>query len=251
MRCLIPLAAVFLAGVPAAAAVPVCSATVVASHPHDPTAFTEGLLFRDGLMFESTGYEGRSVIRAWRLVDGKVVREARLPPDLFGEGIVDWHGEIISLTWRSGQGFRWDLATLRRKAGFRYDGEGWGITQDGHNLIRSDGTATLRFVDPASFSTRRTVAVTTDGQPVANLNELEWVKGEILANVWQTDLIARIDPRTGAVRAWYDLSRLHALVGNLGGDAVLNGIAWDRKQDRLYVTGKNWPKLYEIKLDPC
>lgn len=240
-----------LAASPAMAGVRVCGFTVKKTFSHDATAFTEGLFFRGGAMFESTGYEGRSVIRKWRLSDGKVLAEASLAPDLFGEGIVDWGSEIISLTWRNRVGFRWDMATLRQKTSFPYFLEGWGLTRDATRLIASDGTPTLRFYDPASLRTLRSITVTSDGKPVPQLNELEWVNGRILANVWMTDRVARIDPATGRVEAWYDLAKLRALSGARGADAVLNGIAWDARGKRLFVTGKNWPRLYEIALDRC
>ncbi len=239
-----------LAAVPATA-VPVCGFTLKKTYAHDVTAFTEGLFFRGGVMFESTGYEGASLIRKWRLADGKVLGETRLPPDMFGEGIVDWGDEIISLTWRNQVGFRWNMATLRQKARFPYFLEGWGLTRDAKRLVASDGTATLRFYDPASLRTLKSVTVTADGRPVQQLNELEWVNGRILANVWMTNLVARIDPASGKVEAWYDLTRLRAMSGAVGADSVLNGIAWDAKQKRLFVTGKYWPKLYEIALDRC
>ena len=234
-----------------AAAVPVCGFTLKKSYAHDVTAFTEGLFYRDGAMFESTGLEGASVIRKWRLSDGKVLAETRLPPEMFGEGIVDWGDEIVSLTWRNQLGYRWDLATLRPKAQFPYFLEGWGLTHDGARLIASDGTPTLRFYDPVSLRTLKSIGVTADGRPVPQLNELEWVNGRILANVWMTDQLARIDPATGRVEAWFDLAKLHAMSGAKGADSVLNGIAWDAKGKRLFVTGKYWPKLYEIVLDRC
>jgi glutamine cyclotransferase len=241
-----------LAAVPVVAApVPVCGFTLKKTYPHDVTAFTEGLFFRNGVMFESTGYEGASVIRKYRLADGKVLAEARLPPEMFGEGIVDWGNEIISLTWRNQTGFRWDMATLRQKAQFPYYLEGWGLTHDGRSLIASDGSSTLRFYEPDSLRTLKSINVTADGRPAQRLNELEWVNGRILANVWMTDRVARIDPASGRVEAWYDLAKLHAMSGAKGADSVLNGIAWDAKGKRLFVTGKNWPKLYEIVLDRC
>jgi glutamine cyclotransferase len=235
----------------AAAAAPVCGYSLVKTHPHDAAAFTEGLFFRDGVMFESTGLEGKSVIRRWRLADGRVLGETRLPPELFGEGIVDWQGEIISLTWRNGVGFRWDMATLKPKARFGWRHEGWGLTHDGRSIIASDGSPVLRFFDPLTLVERRSITVTDAGQPIANLNELEWVRGEILANVWTTDRIARIDPANGRVKAWLDLAKLRRLSGASGPDAVLNGIAYDYRGDRLFVTGKNWPKLFEIRMARC
>lgn len=221
--------------------------TIVRSFPHDPAAFTQGLFYRDGRLFESTGLAGRSTIREVRLEDGAVLRKVDLPPHLFGEGIVDWKSQIISLTWQTGIGFRWDRASFRQLASFRYPGEGWGLTRNGRELVMSDGTPVLRFLDPGTFAVRRRLTVTEGGRPVADLNELEWVEGEILANVWHSDTIVRIDPATGRVTGRIDLSDLAAFP-NRGEDEVLNGIAWDRAGRRLFVTGKNWPRLYQIRL---
>lgn len=223
---------------------------VVATYPHDPAAFTEGLFYLDGALYESTGLEGQSDIREVRLKDGKVLRRVAVPPNYFGEGIVPWKDEILSVTWQHGEGFRWDRRDFRRKSTFRYKGEGWGLTQDGVHIIMSDGTPELRFIEPGKFQEIRRVTVTDQGSPVSNLNELEYVKGEILANVWMTPRIARIDPGTGAVRGWIDLSTLVEAQGLTDGDAVLNGIAYDARRDRLFVTGKNWAYLYEIALTP-
>lgn len=234
---------------PAAAAPPVYGYEVKATYPHDPGAFTEGLFYLDGALFESTGLEGQSTIRKVRLKDGRVLQSKAISPSLFGEGIVNWGGEIISLTWRDQVGFRWDLKTFALRSSFRYAGEGWALTQNGRHLIMSDGTPVLKMLDPKTFREVRRITVTSDGRPVPNLNELEWVKGEVLANVWQTNLIARIDPKTGAVKGWIDMSGLPE-TRQRGSDAVLNGIAYDAAADRLFVTGKNWPRLYEIKLKP-
>ena len=218
--------------------------------PHDRAAFTQGLIFRDGHLYESTGLHGQSTIRQVRLEDGAVLRSAALPPELFGEGLASWGGELVSITWRDGLGFRWDRDTFRRTGEFRYPGEGWGLSQDGRRLIMSDGTPVLRFLDPATFRELGRVTVTVNGQPLRNLNELEWVKGEIFANVWLTDYIARIDPETGEVKGWIDLSRLVASVDRRSEENVLNGIAYDEAGDRLFVTGKNWPSLYQIRIEP-
>ena len=234
----------------AVAAVPVQGVEVKAVYPHDDQAYTEGLFYLDGALFESTGIEGRSTIRKVRLKDGVVLQVQSIAPNLFGEGIVNWGGEILSLTWRNQVGFRWDLKTFKAKSTFHYPGEGWALTQNGKNLIMSDGTPTLRVLDPVTLRVVRRIKVTSDGQPVFNLNELEWVKGAILANIWQTNQIARIDPSTGAVKAWIDLSSLPETRGSVDRDAVLNGIAYDRRHDRLFVTGKNWPHLYEVRLTP-
>jgi len=193
---------------------------------------------------------GQSNIRKVRLQDGAVLQRQAIDASLFGEGIVNWGGEIISLTWQDQVGFRWDLKTFAMKSSFKYAGEGWALTQDGTHLIKSDGTPVLKFLDPVSLREVRKIRVTANGRPVQNLNELEWVKGEILANIWQTNLIARIDPKTGVVKGLIDLGGLPESRQAYNGDAVLNGIAYDKAHDRLFITGKNWPHLYEIALKP-
>lgn len=220
---------------------------VVASFPHDSSAFTEGLFYLDGVLYESTGLEGKSDIRKVRLEDGKVLRQTKLPPKYFGEGIVPWKGQILGLTWQNGVGFRWRRHDFSEIGRFRYRGEGWALTQDGTHIYMSDGTPQLRVIDPEDFSEIRRITVTDDGRPVSRLNELEYVKGEILANIWLTSRIARIDPVTGKIKGWIDLSALTEAQQLSDPDAVLNGIAYDAEGDRLFVTGKNWPRLYEIK----
>lgn len=221
---------------------------LVKTYPHDPTAFTQGLLFHDGVLFESTGMPGQSQLRRVRLSDGKVLQQASLGSAYFGEGMTDWGDELISLTWRHRTGFRWKRDTFEQIGSFRYAGEGWGLTQDGQRLIMSDGTASLRFLDPVTLTQTGGIAVTYRGQPVPFLNELEYVKGEVLANVWMTDQIARIDPATGDVIDFIDLAPLVQKLNLSDRDAVLNGIAYDAARDRLFVTGKYWPKLYEIRI---
>ena len=235
----------------AQAALPVYGVTVKASYPHDARAYTEGLFYLEGSLFESTGLVGQSNIRRVRLSDGAVLQSQAIAPSMFGEGIVNWGGEIISLTWRDQVGFRWDLKTLAMKASWSYAGEGWALTQNGTHLIMSDGTPTLRVLDPRTLKVVRRIRVTADGKPVANLNELEWVKGEVLANIWQTNVIARIDPKTGAVKGWIDAGALPEARSRRDAEAVLNGIAYDKVKDRLFVTGKNWPHLYEVTLTPA
>ena len=220
---------------------------IVHTYPHDPEAFTQGLFYLDGRLYESTGQVGRSTIRQVRLQDGEVRRSVAIPPGHFGEGIVNWDDQIISVTWQGGIGFRWDRRTLRRLGEWRYSGEGWGLTQDGASIIMSDGSAELRFLDPATMAERRRITVTARGQPVTHLNELEWVNGEIFANVWHSVMIVRIDPNSGRVTGVIDLRGLVQVNGG-GDDNVLNGIAYDAGRDRLFVTGKNWPRLYEIDL---
>jgi glutamine cyclotransferase len=233
------------------APVPVQTVEVRATYPHDPGAFTQGLFFADEALYESTGLEGQSTIRKVRLEDGKVLQQATLPADQFGEGSTNWGKEIVSLTWQHGVGYRWDRESFRQTGSFRYPGEGWGLTQDGRSLILSDGTPTLRFLHPATFQEQRRLRVTAAGRPISQLNELEWVRGEIWANIWQTSRIARIDPASGTVKAWVDLSALEPLSGRSGPDDVLNGIAYEPRRGRLFVTGKRWPKLFEIKLKPA
>lgn len=227
---------------------PIEAARVTATYPHDAGAFTQGLFFHDGRLFESTGRHGESGVREVDLGTGKVKREVRLPAQYFGEGSTGWGDTIVSLTWKHGKGFRWDRESFRKLGEFRYEGEGWGLTQDGESLILSDGSSELRFLDPATMAERRRIRVTWAGRPVWELNELEFVRGEILANVWRSDLIVRIDPVTGAVRGAIDLGAVTASVAVADEEAVLNGIAYDAKAGKLYVTGKRWPQLFEIAL---
>lgn len=218
----------------------------VARFPHDPNAFTQGLLVHAGRLFESTGLEGRSTVREVELTTGRVIRQTALPADQFGEGITDWGGDIVGITWQGGQGHRWRIGDLQRIGGFRYEGEGWGLAHDGRYLILSDGTATLRFLDPRTLKVVRRVTVTDNGAPRDQLNELEFVDGELLANVWHDDRIARIDPHSGRIKGWIDLSEIVAATARRNPEAVLNGIAWDAAARKLYVTGKLWPALYQI-----
>jgi glutamine cyclotransferase len=222
---------------------------IVHAFPHDPDAFTQGLFYLGGRLYESTGLVGRSTIRQVRFEDGHVLRSVPIPAGHFGEGIVNWGREIVSISWQGGIGWRWDLRSLRRLREWHYPGEGWGLTQNGASIIMSDGTAELRFLDPRTLAERRRVTVTIRGQPLAALNELEWVNGQIFANVWQTAMIVRIDPASGRVTGVIDLRALASANGG-SEDNVLNGIAYDSAGDRLFVTGKNWPRLYEIDLVP-
>lgn len=225
--------------------------TVVKTYPHDPGAFTQGLFWRDGFLYESTGLRGRSSVRKVMLETGVPEQERLIDSRYFGEGVVDWKDRLISLTWQDQVGFVFDLATFEKVGEFSYPGEGWGLTRDETRIIMSDGASTLRFLDPDSLEETGSIQVTDDGRPVDNLNELEWVKGEIYANIWQTDRIARIDPGTGRVTGWVDLSGLLSPADRAGGRVdVLNGIAYDAAADRLFVTGKLWPRLFEIRLTP-
>ncbi|WP_395139692.1 glutaminyl-peptide cyclotransferase [Armatimonas sp.] len=222
---------------------------VVNTYPHDSQAYTQGLVFRDGFLFESTGLNGRSSLRKVKLETGEVLQQEHIDPQYFAEGLTDWGGQLVQLTWQSNVGFVYDLATLGLQRMFRLTGEGWGLTHDGSRLIVSDGTDTLRFLDPATFQARSQVSVRDGGVPVKNLNELEYVRGEIYANVWHTNSIARISPESGRVVGWIDLAGILPGANQLDSEAVLNGIAFDSAQDRLFVTGKLWPKLFEIKLE--
>lgn len=227
--------------------VPLWTYTVVRSYPHDPDAFTQGLVFLDGVLYEGTGLEGRSSIRRVALESGTVLQRRDVAAPHFGEGIAVWKSTLFELTWQSGLAFSYDLRTFAPRQTFRYKGEGWGLTHDGAQLIMSDGSAQLRRLDPVTFVERSRVTVTAAGTPLKNLNELEFVKGEVFANVWQTDYIARINPTTGTVTGYIDLRGLLSARERAGVD-VLNGIAYDAARDRLFVTGKLWPRLFEITL---
>lgn len=234
-------------GVEADAAPTVQAVEVVNRFPHDPRAFTQGLLFADGRLLESTGRRGTSWLREVRLESGAVVRQKDLEPRFFGEGLALHGGELFQLTWTSRKVFVYDRRTFENTRELKLKSEGWGITGDGEHLFVSDGTATIRVLDPADFSEVRTFQVTSGGQPVPKLNELEMVEGELYANIWKLDHIARIDPQTGVVKGWLDLSGIVDFPRPRDPDAVLNGIAYDPVKKRLFVTGKLWPALYEIR----
>ena len=219
---------------------------VVKSYPHDSQAFTQGLFYDGGTLFESTGEEGTSGIRKVVLDTGEVTAQAPLAPPYFGEGIIGWKDRIYQLTWKDQKGFIYNRADLSPKGEFGYTGEGWGLTQNGKSVIMSDGTATLRFLDPETMAQQSTLAVTANGCPVAQLNELEWIDGEIWANIWQTDLIARIDPQSGKVKGFVDVAALGPPTPSV--DEVPNGIAYDSAAKRIFVTGKMWPELYEVRV---
>jgi glutamine cyclotransferase len=243
------LALALLFALPASSAeapLPVAEAQVLERLPHDAGAFTEGFFVEGGAFYESTGHVGRSFIRKVDPKTGKVLRQVAVPAPFFGEGIAQVGGEIVSLTWRHGTGFRWRARDFRKAGEFRYAGEGWGLASDGPLVVMSDGSATLRVLDPKTLAVRRRIAVTLRGEPLADLNEIEIVDGEILANVWHADAIVRIDPSTGRVKGLIDLSALAREVKADDPEAVPNGIAWDRKARRLYVTGKLWPTVYRI-----
>ncbi|MBX7484156.1 glutaminyl-peptide cyclotransferase [Qipengyuania sp. 6D47A] len=221
---------------------------IVARYPHDRGAFTQGLLWHDGSLYESTGRIGASTIRKVDLASGEVIADRNIPADQFGEGLALWNDELVSLTWMDGEVHRWrleDLSPIRSDDGYPY--EGWGLTNFEDALVASDGSDKLRFLDPQDYGVRRTISVTIDGRPVSRLNELELVDGVILANVWMTGFVVGIDPDTGIVRKVIDLRQLEG-ADTVDGNAVLNGIAWDSEDRRLFVTGKLWPWLYEIRL---
>ncbi len=219
---------------------------VVHTYPHDSSAFTEGLFYLDGFLYEGTGIAGRSSIRKVKLETGEIVQKRDLPEPYFGEGIIHWKDRLIELTYQSEAGFIYDLATFAPSGGFKYPGEGWSLTQDGHRIIMSDGTPQIRFWDPETLQETGRITVTEDGSPVSDVNELEWVKGEIYANVWRTDRIVRIDPASGKVTSSINLTGLWP--GSDHNEKTLNGIAYDAQHDRLFVTGKEWPSLFEIRL---
>jgi len=229
---------------------PIYTCEIVNTYPHDPEAFTQGLVFENGVLYESTGLQGRSSVRKVDVKTGSVLQMRRLPAQLFGEGVTVFGDRLIQLTWQSGVGLVYEKKSFRLLKEFTYATEGWGLTHDGRRLIMSDGTATLRFLEPQTFKELGSIAVFDRNGPVGGLNELEYVRGEVFANVWPTSRIARIDPASGRVLAWIDLEALARRHTTMNPHAVLNGIAYDPRADRLFVTGKLWPNLYEIKLVP-
>jgi len=235
-------------GSAASEAVPQYTYEVVHTYPHDPLAFTEGLFYWNGFLYESTGQPGQSSVRKVRLETGEVVQKRDLPDEYFGEGIVQWKDKLVQLTYQTEVGFVCDFASFAVEREFHYPGEGWALTQDGKRLIMSDGTPQIRFWNPETLEETGRITVTDQGQPVKNVNELEWIKGEIYANIWMTDRIARIDPSSGKVTGWIDLTGLLAPQDRTPRTDVLNGIAYDERAGRLFVTGKYWPKLFEIRL---
>ena len=222
---------------------------IVHTYPHDTSAFTEGLFYLDGFLYESTGIEGQSSIRKVRLETGEVVQRFDIPPQYFGEGMVNWKDRLIQLTYTTQVGFVYDLAGFRLERQFEYSGEGWALTQDGKRIIMSDGTPEIRFWDPDTLRETGRITVMYQGQPLKNVNELEWVNGEIYANVWKTKLIVRINPSSGQVAGVIDLNGLLSRADITPGHTdVMNGIAYDAQGGRLFVTGKYWPKIFEIRL---
>jgi glutamine cyclotransferase len=255
MRRALLVAAVFIVassgaadvGAQRSAATPVHRYDIVNSYPHDPDAFTQGLIFRDGVLYESTGRNGRSTLRRVELETGKVLHQIRIDDQHFAEGLTDWGPRLIQLTWVTNVGFVYDIASFKPLRTFKYDGEGWGLAHDDRRLIMSDGTPTIRLLDPESLKVIGRVTVRDRGRPVDDLNELEFFNGLLYANVWTTDRIAMIDLSSGEVTGWIDLSGLMPPAFT-SGDAVLNGIAYDAARRRLFVTGKLWPRLFEIRI---
>ena len=231
-------------------AAPVFGYRVVATYPHSTASYTEGFLYRDGLFYEGTGLTGHSAVLVTLPATGEVVQHTEPPPQYFGEGIVDWGPNLYEWTWQSHLCFVYDRFTLRPIKQFPYTGEGWGMTRTATELITSDGTATLRFRNPETFAETRHITVHDGKQIIDQLNELEWIHGEIYANIWHSDRIARISPRDGHIIAWIDLTGLLPDNQRPNTESVLNGIAYDAQHDRLFVTGKQWPAIFEIKAVP-
>ena len=227
---------------------PVWKAKVVATHPHDPNAYTQGLIIEKGQMFEGTGKHGSSTLREVELQTGKVLRSLSLDAQYFGEGITILNGTIYQLTWKNNYCFTYDLKTFQYKEFFRYPFEGWGLTNNGKELILSDGSSDLRFIDPVSFKELRKISVKDGTQRIKNLNELEYINDEVWANIWYQDRIARVSPENGKLLGWIDLSGLYPMSQRKDRDDVLNGIAQDPDTKKIFVTGKNWPKLFEIEI---
>jgi glutaminyl-peptide cyclotransferase len=222
---------------------------VVHAYPHDSQAFTQGLVYVDGNLYESTGLNGQSTLREEDLETGRIIKEASVPQQYFAEGVTNWGNTLIQLTWKAHVAFVYDRASFRLLKTFQYPWEGWGLTQDGKHLILSDGSEKIHFLDPETFAEVRSIRVTDHGNPVKEINELEYIHGEIYANVWMTDKIARISPETGRVVGWIDLSGILPAIELRSQDAVLNGIAYDPVRHRLFVTGKLWPRLFEIEVE--
>jgi glutaminyl-peptide cyclotransferase len=230
------------------AAAPVAGYKVVTTYPHSTESYTEGFFYLDGMFYEGTGLTGHSAVLAIQPETGKVLQRRDLPAQYFGEGIIDWGSYVYQWTWQSHICFVYDRFSLRLIKQFTYLGEGWGMTRTAKEIITSDGTDTLRFRNPDTFAETRHIAVHEGAVPITQLNELEYVKGEIYANVWHSDRIVRISPRDGKVLGWIDLTGILPTEDKVNGEAVLNGIAYDAQHDRLFVTGKQWPKIFEIRV---
>ncbi len=234
---------------PAPARVPTYAYEIVRSFPHDPAAFTQGLLYHNGFFYESTGLNGQSSLRRVEVESGQVLQSIRVDGQYFAEGLALWQGRLLQLTWQNQRGFIYDLNSFNLIRTFNYSGEGWGLTNDDNRIIMSDGTNRIRFLNPDTLEVLQTIDVYDRDRAIDRLNELEYINGEIWANIWLTDRIARIDPRTGRVTAWVNLAGLLSPADRGGRSVdVLNGIAYDKTTDRLFVTGKWWPRLYEIRV---
>ena len=229
--------------------IPTYTYKIINSWPHNRSAFTEGLIFKDGILYESTGRNGSSSLRVVDLLTGGTKNKVNLENQYFGEGIAILNGKIFLLTWQSHKGFIYDQDTLSRLGEFSYEGEGWGLTNDDHFLIMSNGTNAITFLNPETFEIEKVINVYDNDEPLVDLNELEYVKGEIYANIWHSDKIVRIHPGSGKILGWIDLTGLFPIEERQDKEAVLNGIAYDQATDRLFVTGKLWPRLFEIKLE--
>jgi len=228
--------------------IPTYSYKIKNSWPHDRRAYTQGLIFLDGILWESTGQYGSSSLRKVELKTGRVLKQISVPKKYFAEGITVFDNKVFQLTWQEQKGFIYDPATFQKQGEFTYTGEGWGLTHDGESLIMSDGTNQIRFLDPATLQTKRRISVFDAGEPIEQLNELEYINGEIFANIYQMDRIVRIDPKSGKILGWIDLTGLLKTKERTGEEDVLNGIAYDEAGKRLFVTGKMWPKVFEIEI---
>jgi len=231
-------------------ALPECTFVLVRMFPHDTGAYTQGFAYRDGFLYEGTGRNGRSSLRKVRLETGEVIQQVDLEPEFFGEGIALVKNKVLQLTWKSGVGFVYDLNSFHLLGKFSYPGEGWGLATNDREIFMSDGTSEIRVLDAETLQEKRRLKVREGLTPVDQLNELEFVEGQIFANVWHSNRIARISPQTGDVVGWIDLTGILSPVYRLDSEAVLNGIAYDPTQKRLFVTGKLWPNVYEIRLAP-
>jgi glutamine cyclotransferase len=227
---------------------PVYTYEIVNAWQHDSAAFTQGLVFHNGYLYESTGQFGLSSLRKVDLTTGKVLQKVDVPEQFFAEGMTVLNGKVFQLTWTDKLGFIYDVNSFNKIGEFKYASEGWGLTNDGRHLIISDGTNELRFLDPQTFAVTKTIKVFDQGKPLLNLNELEYIKGEIYANIWHSDKIVRIDPESAKILAWVDLSGLLPEAQRQNSEAVLNGIAYNKANDKLFVTGKLWSKIFEIRL---
>ena len=240
------LALLLCAGAAAAPAQTTDTYDVLQSYPHDTQAFTQGLVYLDGHLYESTGIKGQSSLRMEELETGRILQFQQVPDKYFAEGLTNWSSTLIQLTWETHLALVYDRATFQQLRTFSYTGEGWGLTQDGKSLILSDGTAQLRFLDPATFHELRRITVRDHGKPITQLNELEYIHGQVFANIWHSDRIARISPLDGHVISWIDCSGLLPDSEKVDAESVLNGIAYDAQHDRLFVTGKQWPLIFQI-----